>query len=368
MIRSPNTAHGRGRPVPASVLPSWRLGQSAGEWREITGSSPSLCIPTVDLSFGSPSKITDAWGGLSIDTRTDDIWVLAGGGHADYAGNELRVCRMSVDAPAWVERYRCDASWQPDVPYYSPSGHPQSAHCYYQQQFCEARNRAMRFGAYGGTGASLYYPSVDGFNSTLAVGVDGYDPAGTYPDIPGIYPDNATCKDPRNEDVWIFQSNAYIARWNQVANTMDTLTTDISVTYSGCGSAFDTLRNRIFLLSASTCITIDPADPTAESLRTLTGDYDTFFIDNNEYQLGVIYEPALDAFLVRRRASGGAIYKIDAGTFATSLLTTTDGDSLPAAADSSAGGPYNRFLYSPNLSGVFWLPKHADNFWFCRTH
>ena len=47
------------------------------------------------------SAVVDAWCGAAYDEATDTMWLGMGGGHGDYAGNEIYKCGFFGDSPSW---------------------------------------------------------------------------------------------------------------------------------------------------------------------------------------------------------------------------------------------------------------------------
>ena len=81
----------------------------------------------------------------------------------------------------------------------------------------------------------------------------------------------------------------------------------------------------------------------------------------------MVYVPQLDAFLVRANAAGPKVYKVDAETFAVSILVTAGGANVPQGQVLSyEENVYNKWLYAPTLLGVVYFPKTQDNAWFLR--
>lgn len=78
---------------------------------------------------------------------------------------------------------------------------------------------------------------------------------------------------------------------------------------------------------------------------------------------GMVYEPWLDAFLVRLSGAGGTVYRIDAQTFAVDTLPTSGGSAVPNAIN----GVWRRFLFAPKLGGIVYAPAYSSNMWFLRT-
>lgn len=361
--------------VGSSSEPTWRQGLAVNQWVQISGSAMSSTPPTVNPggSYGESARM-DAWCGFCIDTRSSTVWSLANGGHTDYYGNEVLKFDLSANSPTWVEVRASDSAGAvtSNSTHYT-TGRPASSHTYYTKTFIEARNRAMRFGVGAVATSGNPHKAVDGFDCTVAQGVNGWDAAGTYPSLPGsgtMYSGEAICKNTNTEDVYFFYNNQTVWRWNQTSNTWTQINNgwpDIAPVDTAV--AFDSNRNRVFLLRPDTGNhhTFDPATGLFTS-RTLTGTVSA--INAANVGIGMIYEPTLDAYLVRLRAAGGTVYSINASTFAVTAMTTTGGTTIPATANIS-GTPenvYTRFLYCPELSGVVYFPHYSANAWFLRTH
>lgn len=357
------------------LVPSWRVGLAQWEWAELTGTAMANFPPSIDpgrdSGEGPPAKL-NAWCGLAIDTRDSTVWSLANGGHDDYHGNEVMKFTLGEDSPAWIEVLASSSGFTipSDSAYYS-DGKPASTHSYYMQQFIEARNRAIRFGV--GSAASVGSPkaSIDGFDSTVAAGVNGWDAAGAYPNLPDAL-QHAVCKNPSTEDVFITISNASVQKWTQATNTLSQVNVGfLPVSFNEAASAYDTTRNRVFLWkgdgAGAALHTFDPA--TGEfTARTFTGA-GAAALNAAAKGGGMVYVPSLDAYLVRLRASGGTVYSINADTFEVTLPATTGGASVPTTAlvSGSPENVYGKWLYSPNLGGVVYFPSYAANAWFLAT-
>jgi hypothetical protein len=357
---------------PGGVIPSWRVGLAQFEWSELAGTAMANFPPSVDpgRDSGGPAAKLDAWCGLAIDTRDSTVWSLANGGHDDYHGNEVMKFTLGADEPEWIEVLESSSGFTipSDSAYYS-DGRPASTHTYYMLQFIEARNRAIRFGV--GASSTVGNPKVniDGFNSTVAVGVNGWDAAGTYPNLPAAL-QHAVCKNPATEDVFIFIDNGSVQQWTQATNTLSQVNVGYPpVSFNETASAYDTTRDRIFLwIGGGAAIhTFDPATG-GFTARTFTGA-GAAALNGAAKGGGMVYVPSLDSYLVRLKATGGAVYKIDAATFDVTVITTTGGAAIPATAALSGANEnvYGRWLRAPNLGGVVYFPSYAANAWFLAT-
>jgi hypothetical protein len=376
----PNLLKYRGLANVYKAVPVWRQGIPINAWVKLTGSAMSNFPPSVDPGRDSgdgPSSKINAWCGLAIDTRTSTIWSLANGGHDDYHGNEVMKLALT-DAPVWVEMLPSNTAGEFTIPnnsaYYS-SGRPASVHSYYTQQFIEVRNRAMRFGATSVATSGNPHVAVDGYDCGEVQGVNGWDAAGTYPNIPGVSGTNAwaVAKNPTTEDVFVFVSNSSVRKWSQAANSWSTVNVGFPpISCNESASAYDSTRNRIFILkgaeSPTACHTFDTSTGLFTA-RTLTGAA-AATITAAVKGLGLVYVPSIDSYIVRLGAAGGAAYKINAGTFEVTALATTGGTLIPATATIS-GNPenvYGRLLFAPELQGLAYIPTYNSDAWFLRLY
>ena len=81
-----------------SVTPLLRAGSPALGWQEIpnTRIRPLCPLPDADPGeFGTCQAVTGAWSGGAFDSLRNRLYIL-GGGHADYAGNEVYVLDVTL--------------------------------------------------------------------------------------------------------------------------------------------------------------------------------------------------------------------------------------------------------------------------------
>jgi hypothetical protein len=352
--------------VAAAATPAWQSGQAVNQWLEIAGSSMSNLPISVPASVGSSpaSARINAWCGVSLDTRNSRMYAMGNGGHTDSSLNESDALSLEDDAPTWtciLAGSDPSASTTNNQPRYT-DGRPASIHSYYSQQYIERRNRAMRFGLCAVAPSVNTYGNIQGFDTTVASGVDGWDAAGTYPAFAAHDYNVAICKDINTEDVYQFYYNNTVSKWTEAANTTAVIF-NYPPNLTATVAAHDPVRNRFFLLVATgqgPSQTFDPAT-VAFTEQTLTGSDASAILSGG---VGLIYEPVLDKFLAITNAAGGTVYAIDPVTFAVTTLATAG-----APPDATAGiGPYTRFQYVPKRSGVVWYPSYSTNLWFLRTH
>lgn len=358
---------------PPPEFPAWRQGQAVGEWREIANSSLSSVAPTHNPNNKPLVWRIAPWCGLAVDTTRNVVWSLANGGHNDYHGNEVYRLDLSQNAPVWQEWFPSDPTLptQYDAARY-PSGRPASCHTYYSQHYIPFRDRVVRFGALAVATSGNSFRVLDGWIPTVAQGESGWEDPSTYPDIPalGTIPP-PTCCDPDTGDVYLFRANYEVLRWSRASNTWQGVNNGFPpAVFEDRPCAYDTARDRILVFSRpdNFAYTFDPATGQF-TLRTLSGS-DASAISGSSSGAGMVYVPAIDTYLYRRGAAGGAVYAINPATFEVTQLSTTGGSGVPAT-DTISGNPenvYTKWLYVPAYGGIFYYPRHSANCWFLRVH
>ncbi len=346
----------------AGSLPSW-VPASAGTWVQIPNTALSSVPPSpVPAGNTGPSSKIVAWTSFAVDRRTSKIYSVANGGHNDYSGNEVDVWTLETNTPGVAQVRAPSASVTANVSYYG-DGKPTSRHSYYGVTFDETTGsgRVLLWNGANWSTTGSFHTAGDAYN----LNTNDYSAAGTMPSVPTALANLgggfACCADHRNGNVY-FWGGFDIYKYTVIGNTMTTISTSSGMNGRNSASAFDTTRNRFFIVGGDTSVhhTFDPATNTLTN-RTLSGTAAA----NVSAVLpgGMGYDPTLDAFILRPGGAGGTTYQINAGTFACTAITTTGGTSIPATQN----GPYNKALFCPNLGGIFYCPDYSTNAWFLRT-
>jgi len=334
-----------------------------GEWRQIPGSALASA-PRAEIVGGNsgPESKVIAWTGLAIDSRDSSLYSPANGGHWDYEGNEVNRIRLSDDAPKWTEPRAATPTSQTiaDATHYK-DGRPTSRHTYYGVMLNEKRNRIMIMaGASWGDGKHL--STMDGFNLVS----NDWDPARTYPDVPAAaaLPLGFTFVEQKaTGDIYAF-ADWSVFHWSNTSNSWSTRLGSaayISAYGAYAATAVDTRRNRILVMGG------DQDDRHIYDIASNTMQKISFTGPNAGSLMGagngVVYDPHLDAFLLRQPNAGGTIYRVNAQSFYADTLATTAGSNIPATRNQV----WRRFLYVPALKGIVYVPTYNGNVWFIRT-
>jgi hypothetical protein len=119
-------------------------------WHEIpnTRIRPLCPLPSADPGeFGVCQNVTGAWSGGAFDSLRNKLYIF-GGGHADYAGNEIYVLDVSalqltrLNQPSFPVRDGCVAGTNASY----ADGRPVARHSYSNLEFFPASNRLLMFG------------------------------------------------------------------------------------------------------------------------------------------------------------------------------------------------------------------------------
>lgn len=94
----------------------WARNVASGVWVEVPVAATLDSIDPIDNVAINPNHplapewasntnrqgaVVYAWCGAAYDDATDTMWLGIGGGHGDYAGNEVYRCQFNTAAPAW---------------------------------------------------------------------------------------------------------------------------------------------------------------------------------------------------------------------------------------------------------------------------
>lgn len=339
----------------ALTMPAW--------WKALTPLVPtqiaSTALSSVDPSpvpagNTGPSAKFVAWGTSSVKAQGSTIYIVAQGGHTDYAGNEDDSLNLFVDAPHWSQILAPtpagSVTASSGTGYYA-DGRPASRHGYYGSLFWEGKDQAVLHGCafvYGNPDPS--YNNVDTFDTATL----SYSVAGTH----------VACADsqsiPRAYSlasglIYYVTTGGSFRKYNLAKNT-DTQIAGVGALETERSGACDPKRG--VLLAASGISTQASAwtsysiDTGAESARGGT-------VGLSGGQGSLEYDCVSDRYLWCP-ADCSALFAINPTTFAKSTLISS---GMPPAP---ANGLYGKCRFVPELNGVVWLNSYSGNVWFAR--
>lgn len=309
--------------------------------------------------------------GASYDSQRNRM-VVFGGGHADYAGNEimafdietLRWLRINDPSPrldnaGLIERsgYYPDANGNPDLQ------QPRSRHSYWSQIYVPSTDRYCAVSAFGTFPNGLAAPRVDCFDFTTRRWTQMKD----APNAGGLL---TTTFDPATNRVWVMGNRSsgtgYLAEWDPATDTWTKRSTSPSGVNDRSGPLLDTKRRRLVFLGGGNVRMFDLTQPgmLVSQLITLKGDAEIALRDRP----GFAYDPVNDKYVAYSGVEGGGtrdIYVIDPVTW-TSTRTTLGGPvvpAIPASVDTGSwfNGIYGRLAYIPSKNAFIFINNHVKD-------
>lgn len=346
--------------LPPGTLPQWLASSAVFEWREIpdTRLDASEAWNNYKAAPGVMGKRgLFAYSGGAVKNKGSELFI-AGGGHLDYAGNEIFSIKLNSHRPQWTRRIDPSTKIAPNVPYY-PDGRRSASHTYWGLQFINASNRLMFFGNSPYASLPTYYPTVDGFDPEA----NEYEPAGTYASQDHIAGPSGIARDAQ-ENVYVHSmTNGKLYKWTRASNKWSELTKDTTFSY-GTPYAIDTKRNRMFRprMGTRSAAYFDLENGAARVFVEITGP-GTQALTTAPRQ--IVYDPILDAYWLWA-TNDSNLYRIDAKTFVMTVQPIT-GKPPSAAYKSGLHNTYGRFNYVPELRGLVLIHDPSDSVYFIRT-
>jgi hypothetical protein len=329
---------------PASIKP--------GEWFEAPASRMDAVKPD-PLPNGYFSAEMEAWSGGAYDSKRDRLMIW-GGGHSDYAGNE--VYAFDLDALKWERLNEPSADVGGDEPSgVYPDGLPRARHTYNYVQYVTALDRFCTLG-----GAGLYPSGQTGTSKTHC-----FDPAGKTwerkSDAIGAGIGAVSGEDAATGMIWVQGGggSATFSMWDPKSdkwtryNTYEKGWFDYTYTGAAGGGIFLAIGN-------GKALVWDVKNPAAQPIEpVMTGSKDILGIQCP----GLAYDPVRKRFAAW--AGGKDVYSLDPSTWVWSKESIAPGNTVtPTAAEKN--GTYGRFRYIPSRDLFIAVNRTSENVFLFR--
>jgi len=320
-----------------------------GEWREIPNSQLESVRPT-PLPSGNTGigAVMDAWSGGAYDSKRDRL-IVWGGGHSDYAGNEIYT--FDVATLKWVRLTdpSSDIGGDESSGVY-PDGKPRSRHTYNYVNYIPSLDRFCTFG-----GAGLYPSGQVGTDR-----VDCYDfDAKKWENkadalVSGT--GSMVAYDPASGQLWMQGAgNAdYFTQWNPATNkwTKHTISDQGWVDYYFTGAIG---AGKFVAVGDGTVLEWDLSKPDSPPVKLATKG-ETAIVGAS--CPGFVYDPVSKNFVAW--AGGKDVYLLDLPTLTWKRSALYTGNSVtPTAANHN--GTYGRFQYIPSKNAFIAVNETNEN-------
>jgi hypothetical protein len=330
----------------------------AGEWFEIPATNVRAVAPS-PLPEGDFRTLITAWNGGAYDTSRDRL-IVWGGGHADYAGNE--VYAFSMKTFQWM-RLTDPSPFAPGDGHNAnnrnthPDGRPVSRHTYDYIEYIPAP--VDRF--FCGGGGALWYASNWADDNTYLFDFGSLQwttYAGTCP-AAGVGVTTAVGPDGR---VWQYGAgtNTKFASYEAATNKWTVYRSGDGWFEYGRTAEIDPVRNKYVIVGNGGAWAFDLANPSAPLRRLATTGATSI---ESAVAPGLAYDPVSGKLVAW--GGGASVYSLDVSTATWTLHTTRGVNTAPPAAVTQ--GTYGRFRYCP-LYKVFVVVNDVDGNVFVYKH
>lgn len=334
------------QPKTASAGPIEEL--PPGHWYEVPNSKIRNVLPSpLPPGWTGPEAIIIAWNSGAYDTKRDR-YLVWGGGHADYCGNEMyafdtntlkwsRIWGPSTNIPT-------SGTWEA-----YPDGNPSSRHTYDGLTYIPSVDKFFAVGGslcWGGTLSEATW-LFNFVNSTWQRGRD-------------LTNDNVSASaayDPVTQHVFV-QANRIFAEYDPATNTYSQRGSIDAGLYANPTAALDPVRRLFVMVGAgkvrvwnlSTWRYSEPATSGGSAVLTNQAP-------------GFKYDPVRRTFV--GWVGGATVYELNPDTWVwTARLPAPTNTVIPT--NSPSQGTYGRFQYIPSKNAYIVVNSIDENVWIYR--
>lgn len=317
---------------------------AAGHWYEIPNTRMDTVKPDPKPE-GNFGNVTAAWNGGAYDTKRKRL-IVWGGGHADYAGNEIYAFDMNT--LKW-SRLTDPSAFPADDPQNDarssvhPDGRPVSRHTYDALQYIP--DPVDRFFT-GGAGSLYRYGNWDNITWFFDFNTNEWTQKSYCPEA-GTH--SASAVD-ANGIVW--QHEFGLASYDPVKDVWTRHTQNDGFTRLDVIGEVDRANNRFYLIGAGDTVSYDlDATPIVGKKVATTGDKEI----EQGHEVGLAYHPGSERIVAWN--GGSDVYTLDVNTLVWKRIATS-GSVTPGPAVTA--GTFGRFRYMPSFD-LFIIYNYVDS-------
>jgi len=340
--------------VPSDVLTAIQS-LTPGQWYEIPNSKLRPFAPS-PVPMGDFRSLINAWSSGAYDTKRQQ-YLVWGGGHADYAGNEIYA--FSMKTFTW-KRLTEPSAFPPGDPFNGsdkgahPDNAPISRHSY---DYIDYLPGVDKFIVAGGSG--IWSSGQFGDDNTYVFDFDT-KAWSIKAKVIGGGSNTAVGPDGRLWRTGDWGANACLSVYDPTKDTW----TKYAPTYGWLNpyktSDIDPVNLKYVMVGNSECRIWDLNNPSAQSVRAATTGATS--IEGAGYA-GIAYDPVSKRII--GWAGGATIYSLDVANLVWTSKQTTGRNTTPPAA--ARNGTNGRFRYVPTLN-VFVVINDVDQNVFVYRH
>lgn len=294
-------------------------------------------------ALGDCSNVTAAWNSAVFDTTRNRL-IIWGGGHTDYAGNEIYALNLNAN-PITMTRLNNPSTQVPSGCGIGITGDNQanSRHTYDHIVYMSHVDRMFVFGG-ASTPCGFFTDDTWTFNFT-SMTWQQMNPSGTKPE--GNY-GRVTAYNPATQKVYIHDQTSLYS-YSYESNSYTTLANN-TIGQESTG-VFDSKRQQFVLVGNGAVYAYDVSATSNYQRQTWNTSGGSSIVNANNP--GVAYDPVTDRIVGWN--GGNTVYSLDPITRVWTAITFPGG---PGAA--MGNGTFKRWAYSP-ASGAFVVVNSVDN-------
>ena len=330
---------------------------SVNTWLAVSTNECSDFKPSPEPT-GSQSQVMDAWCGGTYDPDRHWLYVW-GGGHADYAGNEMYV--FKTDSLKWARLTDPSTDYTSAGATYT-DGLPRARHTY---NYLEYDPTVEKFYSFGG---SSLYPDGGGGTDSCSV----FNPADStwattnvvIPDGDGNLSGGVCAYDPKRQTVWVHKDGSNDCNLLEFDASENSWTTHVPTEYLSDYKQMvvDTLQNRIYAIGTGKFymwkIDEDSLDDSSYPFDITTNGTQTI---QDKSPPPIAYDGEQN-LVVGWAGGGDSVYTFDYSTLTWTGIKVT-GDN-PGSL--TAHGMYGRFRYMPEYNAFVTVTSTTDSVYFLK--
>jgi hypothetical protein len=324
-----------------------------GHWYEVPNSKIRPYVPSpLPQGYSGPSSITVAWNGGFFDS-VRNRYVVMGGGHGDYAGNEMYA--FNLDTLQWSRLWGPTPNSQippigsASVEVYA-DGKPSSRHTYSGIQHLPNVDKyfvhgGSLWGGSGGMGKTTWFFDPDQSMWTRQADISSCYGSGAVP---------FTAYDPNTGLVY---AHKYIrlCEYNPLTDTWRTRGGDNKGASPSATAVFDPKRKQFCLIGGGSTQCYDMASTTTSIPLVKIATTGDKTCETASYP-GVDYDPVSHRIVAW--AGGADVYTLDLTTRVWTKLPASAGNTVTPTAPTHTGS-HSRWRYIPSKN-IFMIVNSID--------
>jgi len=332
-----------------------------GQWYEVPNSKMSSVdpCPVQPCSYSGNTgqfAVMGSWSGGVYDTKRDYL-VVWGGGHADYAGNEIYV--FDVPSLHWKMLTEPSADVTPNVAHYA-DGKPSSRHTNSSLVYDTKDDSMLVCGVSSVYGNGYALPDSDAYSFTAK----SWTSLGVIPDSPNGSPQaigDIAIYDAKNDRMWCHTVGGSGALWEFNLTTKGWIMHEQSELSITASALYDSKRHRMVAIGGygiRQVIGWDLDHPDSAPIsHTTTGAEGGRALESIEGP-GFDYDPVNDVYVGWN--GGDIIYTLNPVSWVWTQVNPAVGNSvIPTAA--VPAGTYGRFRYIPSKHAFIVVNSTTEN-------